>query len=92
VQENPGAFLSILGAEAGNLALKIMATGGVYLGGGIPPKIISAFPDSPFMKSFIGKGRLSHVLESIPVHVILNPKIALIGAALFGLEYFCAPE
>ncbi|MBN2297783.1 MAG: glucokinase [Deltaproteobacteria bacterium] len=85
-------FLSILGSEAGNLALKVMATGGVYLGGGIPPKVISAFPGSPFMKSFTKKGRLSHVLEQIPVHVILNPKAALTGAALFGLEYLCSPE
>ncbi|HHO75695.1 MAG TPA: glucokinase [Deltaproteobacteria bacterium] len=83
-------FLSILGAEAGNLALKVMATGGVYLAGGIAPKIVSAFPESPFMKAFIGKGRLSHVLEHIPVNIILNPEIALMGAARFGLEHLCS--
>lgn len=80
-------FLSILGAEAGNLALKILATGGVYLGGGIPPRILPAFQGSPFMHSFTSKGRLSHVLEQIPVYIILNPEVALIGAARFGLEY-----
>ena len=79
-------FLSILGAEAGNMALKLMTTGGVYLGGGIPPRIIPAFKESPFMNSFARKGRLSHVLEHMPVNIILNPKVALMGAASFGLS------
>ncbi len=79
-------FLSILGAETGNLALKVMATGGVYLGGGIPPKILPAFADSTFMESFIRKGRLSPALERMPVHVILNPLVGLMGAASFGLS------
>ena len=81
-------FLSILGAEAGNMALKIMSTGGLYLGGGIPPRIISAFENSPFMRSFTRKGRLSHILRDIPVKVILNPKVALMGAASFGLSLY----
>ena len=85
-------FLSILGAEAGNMALKLMSSGGVYLGGGIPPRIIPAFKNSPFMKSFARKGRLSHVLEHIPVNIILNPKVALMGAASFGLLLHKAPE
>ena len=79
-------FLSVLGAEAGNLALKVLATGGVYLGGGIPPRIIPALEDKDFMESFTGKGRFSELLSRIPVHVIMNPKIALIGAAYYGLE------
>jgi glucokinase len=79
-------FVSVLGAEAGNLALKVLATGGVYLGGGIPPRIIPALEDKDFMESFTGKGRFSELLARVPVHVIMNPKIALIGAAYYGLE------
>ena len=79
-------FVSALGAEAANLALKVLATGGVYLGGGIPPRIIPALETGQFMKSFTNKGRFSELVSRIPVHVILNPKIALIGAAFHGLE------
>ncbi len=79
-------FVSALGAESGNLALKVMATGGVYLGGGIPPRIISILEDRHFMESFTRKGRFSGLVSRIPVHVITNPKIALIGAAFHGLE------
>jgi len=79
-------FVSVLGAEAGNLALKTLAAGGVYLGGGIPPRILPALQDGRFMRAFRAKGRLSHVLADTPVHVILNPSAALIGAAQAGLE------
>jgi glucokinase len=79
------AFVSILGAEAGNLALKVMATGGVYLGGGIPPKILSKLKDGTFMASFVNKGRFAEMLARIPVYVILNERTALLGAACFGL-------
>lgn len=79
-------FISALGAEAGNLALKVMATGGIYLGGGIPPRIISLLNDGSFMESFTNKGRFSELVSRIPVHVMLNPKTALIGAAFHGLE------
>jgi glucokinase len=78
-------FISILGAEAGNLALKGLTTGGMYLGGGIPPRILSFIKEETFMKSFANKGRMSYLLNDIPVKVILNPKAALIGAASFGL-------
>jgi glucokinase len=81
-------FVSILGAAAGNLALTVMATGGVYLGGGIPPRIISALDNGPFMKAFCHKGRLSQMMVRIPVSVILNAKGALIGAAAKGLALF----
>ena len=74
-------FVSLYGAEAGNLALKLMATGGVYLGGGIAPKIISELQKPEFMKAFTIKGRLRPLLEDIPVRVIMNPKTALLGAA-----------
>lgn len=79
-------FISSLGAEAGNLALKVMATGGVYLGGGIPPRIISLLDEGAFMERFTNKGRFSELVSRIPVHVICNPKIALMGAALYGME------
>lgn len=74
-------FVSILGAEAGNLALKVLATGGVYLGGGIPPRILPALRQPGFLESFQNKGRLSSPLADMPVHVILNSRAALFGAA-----------
>lgn len=74
-------FISIYGAEAGNMALKVMATGGVFLGGGIAPKILSKLKGPLFMDAFRSKGRLQRVLESIPVCVITNDKTALLGAA-----------
>jgi glucokinase len=74
-------FVSIYGAEAGNLALKIMATGGVYLGGGIAPKMLAKLSGPLFMQAFAGKGRMQALLESMPVMVITNDRIALLGAA-----------
>jgi len=74
-------FLSIYGAEAGNLALKMMAVGGVYLGGGIAPKIMPKLAGPLFMQSFVSKGRFQALLEGIPVRVITNDKTALMGAA-----------
>jgi glucokinase len=79
-------FVRILAAEAGNLALGVMATGGVYLGGGIPPRILPLLEDGRFMDAFRQKGRFSDLLSQIPVCVILNPKAALLGAACHGLE------
>lgn len=78
------AFVSILGSEASNLALKVMALGGVYLGGGIPPKILPKLKDGTFMAAFVKKGRFSDMLAHIPVYVILNQKPALLGAAHYG--------
>jgi glucokinase len=74
-------FVSILGSVAGNLALTAMTTGGVYLGGGIPPKILPKLEEPIFMKAFTNKGRFKEFLERIPVRVILNDKAALLGAA-----------
>jgi glucokinase len=82
-------FISILGAEAGNMALKVMASGGVYLGGGIPPRILSALEGGSFMEAFRHKGRMSKLMEEFPVHVILNPKAALLGAACHGMASQC---
>jgi glucokinase len=73
-------FVSIYGAEAGNLALKVLATGGMYVGGGIAPKIIRKLSSTAFMKSFSAKGRSGGILKDIPVRVITNDKTALLGA------------
>ena len=78
-------FVSVLGAEAGNLALKVLATGGVYLGGGIPPRILPALESGTFMAAFRHKGRFSDLVGRMPVQVILNPRAALLGAAYYGL-------
>jgi glucokinase len=85
-------MVSIYGAEAGNLALKIMATGGVFLGGGIAPKILPKLRDGTFMRSFIAKGRFSTLLEAIPVQVILNDKAALLGAAHCAVSLAAPPD
>jgi len=74
-------FVSLYGAEAGNLALKLMATGGMYLGGGIAPKIIRKLQGPEFMNAFSAKGRMRPLLQNIPVRVIMNPDTALFGAA-----------
>ena len=74
-------FVSIFGSAAGNLALTGITTGGVYLGGGIPPKILSKLKEDIFMEAFTNKGRFKGFLEKIPVKVVLNDKAALIGAA-----------
>lgn len=79
-------FVSILGAQAGNMALTVLATGGVYLGGGIPPRIVSTLAGGRFMEAFLRKGRFGDLLRNVPVHVILNPGVALMGAARHGLE------
>jgi len=73
-------FVSFYGAEAGNLALKAMATGGVFIGGGIAPKILSKLQGPGFVTAFTSKGRVSSLLEAIPIKVILNDKTALLGA------------
>jgi len=77
-------FISCFGAEAGNLALKMLATGGVFVGGGVAPKIIRKLREQAFIDAFTQKGRFTHLLESIPVRVILNDKAALFGAARYA--------
>ncbi len=81
-------FVSICGAATGNLALKFLARGGVYIGGGIAPKIIEKFKDPPFLDAFFDKGRLRSLLKKIPVYVILNSKTALFGAAQCAKLHF----
>jgi glucokinase len=80
-------FVAILGSEAGNLALTVMATGGVYLGGGIPPKILPKLKDGTFMAAFVKKGRFSDTLSRIPVYVIVAKQPALMGAVQYGLRF-----
>jgi glucokinase len=74
-------FVSVYGGEAGNLALKVMARGGVFVGGGIAPKILPKMRGSAFLEAFTAKGRMKPLLEAMPVQVILNDKTALLGAA-----------
>lgn len=81
-----GMFVDIYGAEAANLALKYMALGGVYLGGGIAPKILAALTTGRFTRAFLAKGRLDKVLLRIPVRVSLNAAAALAGAARCAME------
>jgi glucokinase len=85
-------FVSILGAEAGNLALTVLATGGVYVSGGIPPRILKAAAGEGriFMAAFEDKGRLSPLLARVPVHIIVEP-VALLGAAVHGLDLVNSP-
>jgi glucokinase len=84
--ESLNMFVSILGSVAGNLALTAMTTGGVYLGGGIPPKILPKLQESIFMQAFTNKGRFGDLLAKIPVRVILNDEAALLGAARCALD------
>jgi glucokinase len=79
-------FVRILGAEAGNLALKYLALGGVYVGGGIPPKIKIKLTDGTFMKAFSEKGRFGKLLDEIQVYVILEENAPLLGAAYLALK------
>jgi glucokinase len=79
-------FAAVYGAEAGNLALKCLAVGGVYVGGGIAPKILDKLKDGTFVRGFTDKGRFSGLMESMEISVVLNPRTALIGAAHFALH------
>jgi len=74
-------FISILGGEAGNLALKTLSLGGLFLAGGIPPKILPKLRGEAFKRAFVSKGRYKRLLSQIPVSVILNDKVGLLGAA-----------
>jgi glucokinase len=77
-------FAAAYGAEAGNIALKALAMGGIYLGGGIAPKTLKTLTSGGFMQAFLDKGRMSPLLETIPVRVILDDGCALLGAAAYA--------
>lgn len=79
-------FLAILGAEAGNLALTVLASGGVYLAGGIPPRLLPALAEGEFMEAFVNKGRFADLMKTIPVKAVVT-RVALRGAALYGLKH-----
>lgn len=79
-------FVSVYGAHAGNLALAMLATGGVFIAGGIAPRIVAQLAAGSFLKAFLAKGRLADFIAAIPVHVIINPDVGLLGAAAVGAE------
>ncbi|WP_263367710.1 glucokinase [Edaphobacter bradus] len=82
--ETMKTFASAYGAEAGNVALKVLATGGIYLGGGIAPKTLKTLQSGSFVHAFMDKGRMSPLLQAIPVRVILDDSCALLGAAAYA--------
>jgi glucokinase len=77
-------FLALYGAEAGNLALKFLATAGVYVGGGIAPKLADALVASDFVERFVAKGRMRALLEDIPVWLVLDDRAGLWGSARYA--------
>ena len=79
-------FIDILAREAGNLALKVLATGGVYIGGGIPPRLLPQLQQSRFIETFVNKGRFRDLLANIPVNVICRSDAAILGVAYDGLR------
>ncbi len=79
-------FVSIYGAEAGNLALKFLSLGGLFIGGGIAPQIVPFFKEKTFMHAFRSKGRFAELLDKVPVNIVLNERTALLGAARYAQE------
>lgn len=85
-------FLSLYGSESGNMALKFLAVGGFYIGGGIAPRLWELFRESEFLTSFSDKGRFKELLEMIPIYLVLNDNAALLGAASFARMQVCLRE
>ncbi len=80
-------FVSAYASEVGNLALKLIPNGGLYIAGGIAPKILPLLQDGTFLQILKNKGRVSPVLEDIPIHIVLNPEVGLIGAMLYAASF-----
>lgn len=85
-QQTIAMFVENYGAAAGNLALKALSTGGVYIGGGIAPKLLPYFTNSAFMQAFVDKGRFSPLMKNMPVKLVVEPKTALLGAASYAIK------
>jgi len=81
-----GLFVTLLGAETGNLAIRTVATGGVFVGGGIPPRILPALQDGRFIRAFLAKEPAHELVARVPVHVIVHPSPALLGAAVIAAQ------
>ena len=79
-------FMEVLGSQAGNMALTVLATGGIYIGGGIPPRILPQLKASKFLPAFQNKGRFSHMMAQVPIYVITNAQAGLYGAIYAGME------
>jgi len=86
-KETMDMFIRYLAEESGNLVLKFKATGGLFIGGGIVPHLVSIIHEDYFLKHFSGFGRLKDLLQAVPISIILNKKAALFGAAYFGVQY-----
>lgn len=85
-------FVQLYGAEAGNLALKILPYGGLYITGGIAAKILPLMKSEGFLDAFLNKGRVSNLLKNVPIHIVLNPKVGLIGATLYAAKLGSSEE
>lgn len=81
-------FLAILAAEAGNMHMRLLSPGGIYLAGGIPPRIVDELRRPEFLQAFTSKGRLSHVVARAPLRVVMRPDAGLLGAAAYGLSHW----
>ncbi|MEO1006090.1 MAG: glucokinase, partial [Cyanobacteria bacterium J06638_38] len=85
-EKTMAVFIEAYGAETGNLALKLLSYGGIYIAGGIAAKILPLMQDGTFLNTFKNKGRVSPLIESVPVHIVLNPQVGLIGSVLYALQ------
>lgn len=86
-----GLFLDCYAAEVGNLALKLLSYGGIYIAGGILPKLMALLDPHRFLGTIKAKGRVSHLLDRVPCHIVLNAEVGLIGAGVLGKTLFYAP-
>ena len=80
-------FIEAYGAETGNLALKLLSYGGIYIAGGIAAKVLPLMQEGRFLDTFKEKGRVSTLIQEIPVHIVLNPQVGLVGSVLYGLQH-----